>query len=251
MSAKAWSVSSADHLASLLEFETLISDLSSRFINLPPGEVDREIEDALRRVCEPLGIDLAVLWQWASGAPDLIMPTHAYCAQEGLRPSEPMRKEQYPWSVQQVLAGRMFAISSPEELPAEAAVDRETCRLFGIKSAVCLPLSVGGEPPVGALGFNALLAKRGWPDALLKRLQLVAQVFTNALVRRRHELSLREGEARLEAGADLAGLAFYEVDLGCTYRLRRRPFRRGVWHSPRSEAGSRYPRVLDRASASG
>jgi len=32
-----------------LEFETLISDLSSRFINLPPGEVDRGIEDALRR----------------------------------------------------------------------------------------------------------------------------------------------------------------------------------------------------------
>mgnify|MGYP001557626028 CR=1 FL=1 len=46
-----------------LEFETLISDLSSSFINLPPGEVDREIEEALRRVCELLGIDLAVLWQ--------------------------------------------------------------------------------------------------------------------------------------------------------------------------------------------
>ena len=125
-----------------------------------------------------------------------------------------MREEHYPWSVQQVLAGRMFAISSPEELPAEAAVDRETCRRFGIQSAVCLPLSVGGEPPVGALGFNALRAARDWPDALVKRLQLVAQVFTNALVRRRHELRLQESEARLAAGADLAGLAFYEADFG-------------------------------------
>ena len=60
---------SAEHLASLLEFETLIADLSSRFINLPPGEVDREIEDALRRVCELLGIDLAVLWQWSTRDP--------------------------------------------------------------------------------------------------------------------------------------------------------------------------------------
>ena len=48
----------------------------------------------------------------------------------------------------------------------------------------------------------------------MKRLQLVAQVFVNALARARHEVSLREGEARLAAGADLAGLAFYEVDLG-------------------------------------
>ena len=114
---------SAEQLGSLLEFETLIAELSSRFIHLPPGEVDREIEDALRRVCEPLGIDLAVLWQWSAAAPGVITPTQAYCAQEGLRPSEPMREEHYLWSVQQVLAGRMFAISSPEELPAEAAVD--------------------------------------------------------------------------------------------------------------------------------
>jgi PAS domain S-box-containing protein len=125
-----------------------------------------------------------------------------------------MREEHYPWSAQQVLAGRMFAISSLEELPAEAAVDRETCHRFGIQSAVCLPLSVGGEPPVGALGFNALRAARDWPHALVKRLQLVAQVFANALARRRHELSLRSSEARLAAGADLAGLAFYELDLG-------------------------------------
>ena len=68
--------------------------------------------------------------------------------------------------------------------------------------------------PWAPLGFNTLRAQRDWPDALVKRLQLVAQVFTNALVRRRHELSLRESEARLKEAADLAGLGFYEVDLG-------------------------------------
>ena len=195
-----------------LTFETLIADLSSRFINLLPVDVDREIEDALRRVCEPLGIDLAVLWQWASVPPAVIVPTHAWCVQEGLRPSGPMREEDYPWSVQQVLAGRMFAIATPDELPAEATADRETCRRFGIKSAVCLPLSVGGEPPVGALGFNSLRAARDWPDTLLKRLQLVAQVFANALARRRHELSLQESEERLALAADSAEAGLWTLD---------------------------------------
>ena len=46
-------------------------------MNLAPDEVDREIEDALRRVCEPLGIDLAVLWQWSDADPTVIVPTHA------------------------------------------------------------------------------------------------------------------------------------------------------------------------------
>jgi formate hydrogenlyase transcriptional activator len=204
----------AKEVGGSLEFETLIAELSSRFINLPPGDVDREIEDALRRVCEPIGIDLAVLWQWSGTAPGAVTPTHAYCAQPELRPSEPMREEHYPWSVQQVLAGRLFAVSSPEELPPEAAVDRETCRRLGIQSALCIPLAIGGEPPVGALGLNALRERHEWPDALVKRLQLVAQVFTNALARRRYEQSLRDSEERLALAADSAEAGLWTLDYG-------------------------------------
>ena len=199
---------------SLLEFETAISDLSSGFINLPAGEVDQAIDDALRRVCEPLGIDLAVLWQWSSAVPGVIVPTHFHYAQEGAPPPEPLRQEQFPWYREQMMAGRKVAISSLDELPAEASVDRESCRLFGVKSNLCLPLSVGGAPPVGALGLNFLRKQRDWPDGLVRRLQLVAQVFTNALARKRYELRQRDREARLAAGVDLAGLGFYEVDLG-------------------------------------
>ena len=125
----------------------LISDLSTRFINLPPGEVDREIEAALRRVCEPFGIDYAVLWQWSGVVPAVIMPTHAFPAHEGPRLPEPQSQEQYPWTVRQMLAGRVVVLPSLEQLPTEAAVDRESARSIGIKSSLCLALSVGGEPP--------------------------------------------------------------------------------------------------------
>ena len=128
-----------------LEFERLLSELSSRFINLPPGEVDREINDALRRVCELLGIDLAVLWQWSGATPSVIMPTHTFPPQEELEAPEPLHRDQYPWYVQQMLAGRVIVMPSMDELPAEAAVDRESCRVLGIKSNLCLPLSGGGQ----------------------------------------------------------------------------------------------------------
>ena len=64
-------------------FEELLLGLSTRFINLAPGEVDRAIEDALSRVCRVLGIDNAVVWQWSASAPDVIAPTHAYPARQG------------------------------------------------------------------------------------------------------------------------------------------------------------------------
>ena len=186
--------STAERLGDRLEFETLISDLSSRIISLPPGEVDREIEEALRRTCALVGIDLAVLWQWSSAAPGVVISTHAYCADEAWRPSEAMGEDQYPWLVQQALAGRMFAAACLEDFPPEAAVDRETLRQYGVKSGVSLPLAAGGEPPIGVLGLNVMREERDWPDALLRRLRLVAQVFTDALLRRRHEVSLPESE---------------------------------------------------------
>ena len=35
-----------------LRFERLLSDLSARFVNMPPDRVDSEIEDGLRQILE-------------------------------------------------------------------------------------------------------------------------------------------------------------------------------------------------------
>jgi formate hydrogenlyase transcriptional activator len=197
-----------------LRFVMLLAELSSRFINLVPGEMDFEIEDSLRRVCELLGIDMAVLWQWSTAAPGVISPTHAYpSSSTGPGTLGLNAEEQFPWVRQQMLAGRVVVLPSLEEsLPAEAAADRESALRLGIKSSLTLPLSVGGEPPVGALAFNILRAQRDWPDALVTRLQLVAQVFTNALARRRADQALRESEARLSLAADSAEAGLWALN---------------------------------------
>jgi len=204
---------SADNRESGFEFETLLADVSSRFINLPPADVHREIENAQRRVCELLGIELSVLWQWSVAAPGVITPTHIYQAQGALQIDQ-LSEEQFPWLRQQMLAGCVVAIASLKELPAAAAVDRENCSLFDIKSNLTIPLAVGGGPPVGALAFNTTRAERAWPDAVVTRLQLVAQVFTNALARKRHELELHESEERLRLAADSAEAGLWTLDYG-------------------------------------
>jgi PAS domain S-box-containing protein len=220
----------AEDLGILLEFETLIADLSSRFINLPPGEVDREIEDALRRVCERLGLDYSVLWQWSGADPGVLLPTHAFPAPPAPRSTGPLRQELYPWMVQQLRAGRMVAVPSWDEMPAEAAVDQESARSRGLKASLCLPLSVGGQSAIGLLSLHATRAERDWPDVLVKRLRLVAQDFTNALARKRHEVSLRESEERLALAADSAGAGLWTLD-----------YRAGVfWVTPRARANFGY-----------
>ena len=208
-----------------LGFEELLSELSTRFVNLPSDQVDGEIEEAQRRVCECLGLDLSVLWQWSIETPRILTLTHFYRPLGGPPPPEPMyAHEHFPWCQQELEAGRTIAISSLEEFPAEATRDREAQRQFGVKSTLTFPLSPGGGSPIGALSFNTMQAERTWPEAIIQRLRLVAQMFTNALIRKQAETTLRESETRLSLTTEAvgAGLWILEVD---TDR---------VWVSPKS-----------------
>ena len=187
----------------------LIAELSSKFIHLPASEVDREIEDAQRRVCECLGLDISSLWQWVPEQPDSLIMTHLYRRLPG--PATPERfdaKEYFPWALQQLKAGRIVALST-NNVPAEAARDLEAWRHFGLKTVLNLPMTVGAGVPVGLVAFNDTRVDREWTDLLVQRLQLVAQVFANALARKRADQALRESEERMTLAAKATGVGVW------------------------------------------
>jgi formate hydrogenlyase transcriptional activator len=207
-------VVSEGNLEERLKFETLLADISARFVNLPADQIDREIENAQRLVCEFLGLDLSALWQRSVEPSRSFILTHLYRSVEGPPPPERMdAHEFFPWNLQQVMAGKVIAISSLEELPVEASRDREVLCYYGIKTTLNIPLSAGGEPPLGVVSFNTMLAERAWPDKIVKRLQLVAQVFANALARKRADQALQESEARLSLAADVAGAGLWILNV--------------------------------------
>jgi len=195
-----------------LRFEMLLADLSSKFVNLPADEVDGEIMAAQRRICEFLNLDLLVLWQLSDEATSFFSVTHFYSAQHGPQPAGQLHQEDYPWFRAQLLAGRVVGFSSLEELPAEAARDRKSFRQLDIKSNLSLPLSVGGGPMIGAFCLNAVRAEHDWPEALVKRLQLLAQIFANALARKRDEQALRDLAEKYKTITTTTTAGFWEVD---------------------------------------
>ena len=205
---------SHEELEARLRFETLIADLSSEFVNVPSADVDRQIEDAQRRVCQCLGLDLSGLWQWSAESPGFLGLTHLYRSQEGPPTPDPMDAGEYfPWCQQQLLAGKVITVPSVEEMPPEAARDRDAFRHFGIKSTLTIPLSAGGGPLIGAVSFNDTKAERVWPETLVKRLKIVAQIFANAITRKRSEQVLHESEERLSLATAAAGLGVWMWDV--------------------------------------
>jgi len=184
---------------------TLISELSSRFINLPADQVDPEIEAAQRRVCDALGLDVSSLWQWRPDNPVMHTLTHYYRPLGGPPVPDTMKGQDYfPWCQRRVLAGEVVMISSMADLPAEAARDRETFNHYGLKTTLTIPLTVGGGLVFGSVNFNDMRRERRWSQALVQRLQLVAQIFANALARKVADQTLHESETRYRSIFDEA-----------------------------------------------
>ena len=176
-----------------LRFEEMLTEISSRFVNLPADHLDAILEDALQRIAALLNLDFIALWQSSAenGENPLVYKlTHMYPSEGALKHSE-MTEEQLPWYKQQMLSGKIAGFSSLEELPPEAAQDREYARQLGIKSNLCIPLTADGGRSIGLIGFNTMQAERDWPEPLVRRLQLVTEIFANALERKRMDGQLQ------------------------------------------------------------
>jgi formate hydrogenlyase transcriptional activator len=200
-----------------LRFETLLAETSSRFVNLPADQIDAEIEGAQRRICELLDIDRSTLWQAFEQEPGTLLLTHLHHPSESLSPPERMNgAEFFPWITQKVLGGEAVIISKMSDIPPEAGRDRENLVAYGTKSTVVVPLSVGEGPVLGMLTFAVMREERSWPEAVVRGFKLVAQVFANALARKRADKALRESEARLTVATNAAGAGLWimEPDTG-------------------------------------
>lgn len=176
-----------------LKFETLLTELSPSFISLPADEIDDGIGGAQRRICEVLDLDRSALFQLAEGEPGVMVLTHFHQIKGG--PSVPKRlnaTDFFPWTVQKVLSGETVITRKMSDLPSDAARDRESYRLFGTKSNVVVPLSAGGRPIFGALTFVAMGEERDWPETMVTGFHLIAQVFANALARRRADEAIQK-----------------------------------------------------------
>jgi signal transduction histidine kinase len=102
-----------------------------------------------------------------------------------------MDDEQFPWAAETLRRGQVVRFSRIDELPAAAALDRANLRRAGTRSKICLPLRASG-PMLGVLSLGAVRSERAWSDDLVERLRLLSAAFSNALERKRMELSLAE-----------------------------------------------------------
>ncbi|HEX7547495.1 MAG TPA: sigma 54-interacting transcriptional regulator, partial [Candidatus Methylomirabilis sp.] len=172
-----------------LRFEALLADLSAQFVHVTADEMSRLIEEAQQRIVHVLGLDRSTLLQRAEGQDDLVI-THAWARPDFVAQPDLFTKRNFPWMQQTLLKGSIVRFTNLAELPPAAHRDQDAFRAMGQRSLVMFPLAAIGRV-FGALSFGTLTAEREWPDMLVQRLQLMADIFANALERQRSELALQ------------------------------------------------------------
>jgi len=164
-------------------FEQFIEELSDSLVRSPADEIATEIDRWIREIVLDLSFDRGALAQIDPKSGKLTVRhswgrDHLIKLPVGLELARPV-----PWFDGMLMKGRTVAFSGMKDhLPEFQADDWITCRSYVFKSNVTVPIRISGEVR-GALGFGSLTSACTWSPRLLRRLELVAQVFGSALDR--------------------------------------------------------------------
>jgi formate hydrogenlyase transcriptional activator len=198
-----------------LRFESLISDLSARFVNISSEEVEAEISKWLQRITEFFGADRCSLGLFSEDGTQLRRAFEYHL--EGVEPApDYLPTDQLPWYMAQLVQGKSVVFNRVDDLPAEAENERRLCLTKSIKSLISIPV-VSGRRTLGSCALVSVRAERIWPEELVQRIRLIAEVFAGALARKHWEESLRESEERLNVAAASAGAGLWIMDVSTRF----------------------------------
>ncbi|MCX6000513.1 MAG: PAS domain S-box protein, partial [Chloroflexi bacterium] len=179
-----------------LEFERLISSISTRFINVT--DFDESMNSSLAEIGSFSKVSRAYLFVIRDDG-HTIDNTHEWCA-EGVSPEihnlQNMDLDNSPWWMSQLGKGETLPIDV-STLPPEAKPEREALEAQGIKSLLVLSLTLFGKL-TGYIGFDSVAEARQWNDDDVLLLRMYSGVVGNALERKRvwAELQRREQHFR-------------------------------------------------------
>jgi len=175
-------------IGELLAFERLLAELSAGFVNLSTTSVDDAITDALRRIVGLLDVDRANLIGFVPQTGESTL-THSWTVDAFAPAVLRSVSGDFPWAMRRLQAGLPIVFSRLDELPPEAAADAASWRRVGVKANLTVPMTVGGRIE-GAIALASFRRERLWPEELVSRLRILAEVFGNALGFKRARESL-------------------------------------------------------------
>jgi PAS domain S-box-containing protein len=190
--------------------ERVAAQCAERLAHCPAQAVDLEIQKALEAVIEAEKADRGI-WVTVDGDGELA-GERFLALRDKNEDARICGRAEVPWTMGQVAAGKPVSISSLDQLPETATLDRANLAAKGIQSMVVVPSGMDTEGR-GALVLLSATPGRVWPNPLVARLGMIGSLFGNAVGRRRAEQQLLEKQEWLQLALEASMTALWELDV--------------------------------------
>ncbi len=178
------------------QFQQLLIEISSSFINLPLDEVEPAIEQSLGLIGSFVGADRAYIFDFDAQT-GICTNTHEWCV-EGVDPQKE-NLQGVPLATDWILAfskNEPIYIYDVPGLPEGHA--REVLSSQGIKSLLAIPLT-HDEACIGFVGFDSVKSHYNYADKELQLLNVFSHMVMNVSLRRKKEQELVKAKEKAEA----------------------------------------------------
>ncbi|MCU1228321.1 MAG: hypothetical protein JWO97_1205 [Acidobacteria bacterium] len=195
------------------ELESVIRRFATEFINVSAADVDRCLDEALRRIGEFAGVDRSSVFLFSrDGA--TIDKTNEW-TNEGIAPQKARIRNvprlAFGWSMSILEEGRPLHIGDVSALPPEAHAERALLEQQGIVSLVFVPMRAKSSL-IGFVGFDMVRKQRAWSPDTIALLEMIGTIFANAIERVRAEAELRQEQEFVSRVIDTAPTLIVVLD---------------------------------------
>ncbi len=214
-----------------LEFQQMVSEISTRFVNTAADDLDLAVAHALESSSRFFDADRGYLFQFSDDGA-YVSVTHEWCAdgvEAQINRITQVPVSERPWWCEQLHANEYLYIPDVAALPSEASKERMEFERQKIKSLFCVPL-IGNGRLIGALGYDAVRMPATITNEQIVHWRIVAEIVAGALTQYRAATDLREMNRQLEmatarannmaAQAELANSAKSEFLANMSHEIR-------------------------------
>lgn len=177
-----------EELSHRLQFEGLISEISTEFINLVPAEIDAGINHALQKVGRFAQADRGYVFQMNHDGTRM-SNTHESCAGKippKIDTLQDLPVSAFPWAIETLRRENILHVSSVADFPPEAEHEKKQFIDMGVKAFVVFAMKSNNRL-TGFVGFDWIRHEETYSEDVASLLHILGVVFGNALERKNDE----------------------------------------------------------------
>ena len=182
-----------------LEIEALITAISIDLTNITSSNLDEKILGAISAIGHFSKVDRTYLFLLKENG-TIMDNTHEWCA-EGVDPQIENLKDMpvsvFPWWMEKMHQKEVILFQRIDEMPDEAANEKEVLKSQNIISILVVPVYHGGEL-LGFIGFDSVMHEKLWTEFDKYTLQTFALSVANAIISARTQRNLLLAKEKAE-----------------------------------------------------